>query len=165
MSGRRPCHTHPGPRSATSRCAAKDDLEAADASVWRDIFDVNVIGAWQLTTAAVPHLRESGAGSIVNVSSVSATRALGSSSPTPSARPPGRHSGGPRRGGPVPDTGDLYDRRCHHGRRRPPHRLSARAPRRWTPAASAAAVSSEAHPRPSRDWHWPPSPAPRPRRA
>ncbi|MEU3898611.1 SDR family oxidoreductase [Streptomyces sp. NPDC045251] len=67
--------------AGTTRFIPLDDLEAADASVWRDIFDVNVIGASQLTTAAVPHLRESGAGSIVNVSSVSATRALGSSIP------------------------------------------------------------------------------------
>ncbi|RKT03011.1 ketoreductase RED2 [Streptomyces sp. 3211.6] len=57
------------------------DLEAADAAAWREIFDVNVIGAWQMITAAVPHLRESGAGCVVNISSVSATRALGSSVP------------------------------------------------------------------------------------
>ncbi|MER7763919.1 SDR family oxidoreductase [Streptomyces sp. NPDC097619] len=58
-----------------------DDLEAADAEVWRRILDVNVIGVWQMTTAAAPHLRASGAGAVVNVSSVSATRALGSSVP------------------------------------------------------------------------------------
>ncbi len=57
------------------------DLEAADAKAWREIFDVNVVGAWQMITAAVPHLRASGAGSVVNISSVSATRALGSSVP------------------------------------------------------------------------------------
>lgn len=61
------------------------DLDAADADAWREIFEVNVIGTWQLITAAAPHLRESGAngspGSIVNISSVSATRALGSSIP------------------------------------------------------------------------------------
>ncbi|MFF2197918.1 SDR family NAD(P)-dependent oxidoreductase [Streptomyces sp. NPDC058157] len=57
------------------------DLEAADARAWREIFDVNVIGAWQMITAAAPHLKASGAGSVVNISSVSATRALGSSVP------------------------------------------------------------------------------------
>ncbi|MFJ8080107.1 SDR family NAD(P)-dependent oxidoreductase [Streptomyces sp. NPDC096205] len=57
------------------------DLDAVDASVWREIFDVNVIGAWQVTIAAVPHLRRSDSASVVNVSSVSATRALGSSVP------------------------------------------------------------------------------------
>ncbi|MFD7031645.1 SDR family NAD(P)-dependent oxidoreductase [Streptomyces sp. NPDC059917] len=58
-----------------------DDLDAADADAWRDIFEVNVLGTWQMVTAAAPHLRESGAASIVNISSVSATRALGSSVP------------------------------------------------------------------------------------
>ncbi|MFD0379849.1 SDR family NAD(P)-dependent oxidoreductase [Streptomyces sp. NPDC127112] len=57
------------------------DLEAADARAWREIFDVNVVGTWQMITAAVPHLRESGAGAVVNISSVSATRAMGSSVP------------------------------------------------------------------------------------
>ncbi|MEV7723344.1 SDR family oxidoreductase [Streptomyces sp. NPDC087917] len=67
--------------AGVTRFIPLDDLEAADADVWRRIFDVNVIGAWQVITAAVPHLRRSGAGSIVNVSSVSAARALGSSVP------------------------------------------------------------------------------------
>ncbi|MEU6658336.1 SDR family oxidoreductase [Streptomyces sp. NPDC046821] len=67
--------------AGTTRFIPLSDLDAADADVWRDIFDVNVIGAWQLTTAAVPHLRESGAASVVNISSVSATRAMGSSVP------------------------------------------------------------------------------------
>ncbi|MCB5181269.1 SDR family NAD(P)-dependent oxidoreductase [Streptomyces antimicrobicus] len=67
--------------AGTTRFIPLDDLEAADASVWRDIFDVNVLGPWQMITAAAPHLRTSGAGCVVNVSSVSATRALGSSVP------------------------------------------------------------------------------------
>lgn len=62
------------------------DLDAADADAWREIFEVNVVGTWQMITAATPHLRASGengsgAGSIINISSVSATRALGSSIP------------------------------------------------------------------------------------
>ncbi|MFD8948594.1 SDR family NAD(P)-dependent oxidoreductase [Streptomyces xanthophaeus] len=67
--------------AGVTRFVPLDDLEAADAEVWREIFDVNVIGAWQMITAAAPHLRASGAGSVINVSSVSATRALGSSVP------------------------------------------------------------------------------------
>ncbi|MEU9106794.1 glucose 1-dehydrogenase [Streptomyces xanthophaeus] len=67
--------------AGVTRFVPLDDLEGADAEVWREIFDVNVIGAWQMITAAAPHLRASGAGSVVNVSSVSATRALGSSVP------------------------------------------------------------------------------------
>ncbi|WP_371616970.1 SDR family NAD(P)-dependent oxidoreductase [Streptomyces sp. NBC_00454] len=60
------------------------DLDAADAEAWREIFEVNVVGTWQMITAATPHLREStepGGASIINISSVSATRALGSSIP------------------------------------------------------------------------------------
>ncbi|MEU6893057.1 SDR family oxidoreductase [Streptomyces sp. NPDC046557] len=67
--------------AGVTRFIPLDDLEAADADTWREIFDVNVIGAWQMITAAVPHLRESGAGSIINISSVSGSRALGSSVP------------------------------------------------------------------------------------
>ncbi|MGW7082913.1 SDR family NAD(P)-dependent oxidoreductase [Streptomyces sp. NPDC054871] len=67
--------------AGATRFIPLNDLEAADADVWRSIFEVNIIGAWQMTTAAVPNLRASGAGAIINVSSVSATRALGSSIP------------------------------------------------------------------------------------
>lgn len=67
--------------AGTTRFIPLDDLDAADVEVWREIFDVNVFGAWQLTAAAVPHLRKSDAASVVNISSVSATRALGSSVP------------------------------------------------------------------------------------
>ncbi|MFD3699883.1 SDR family NAD(P)-dependent oxidoreductase [Streptomyces sp. NPDC058646] len=67
--------------AGVTRFVPLDDLEAADADTWRRIFDVNVIGAWQMITAAAPHLRASGAGSVVNVSSVAGTRALGSSVP------------------------------------------------------------------------------------
>ncbi|MFJ6793776.1 SDR family NAD(P)-dependent oxidoreductase [Streptomyces sp. NPDC091268] len=67
--------------AGTTRFIALDDLDGADADAWREIFEVNVIGVWQMITAATPHLRASGAASIINVSSVSATRALGSSIP------------------------------------------------------------------------------------
>ncbi|MET9963088.1 glucose 1-dehydrogenase [Streptomyces sp. NPDC006326] len=67
--------------AGVTRFVPLDDLDGADADAWREIFDVNVIGTWQMITAATPHLRASGDASIVNVSSVSATRALGSSVP------------------------------------------------------------------------------------
>ncbi|KOV65492.1 SDR family NAD(P)-dependent oxidoreductase [Streptomyces sp. MMG1121] len=67
--------------AGTTRFIPLDDLAAADATAWREIFDVNVFGVWQLTAAAVPYLRKSEAAAIVNVSSVSAIRALGSSIP------------------------------------------------------------------------------------
>jgi len=57
------------------------DLEAVTPDVWRRILDVNVIGTWQVTVAALPHLRASGAGSIVNVTSLAGVRQTGSSIP------------------------------------------------------------------------------------
>jgi ketoreductase RED2 len=58
-----------------------DDFETASPEVFRRLFDVNVIGAWQVTVAALPHLRATGAGSIVNVSSLAGVRPTGSSIP------------------------------------------------------------------------------------
>jgi ketoreductase RED2 len=49
--------------------------------VWRRIFELNVFGTWQLTVAAVPHLRASADGAVVNVSSLAGHRAAGSSIP------------------------------------------------------------------------------------
>ena len=67
--------------AGTTAVIPHGDLEAATADVWRRIFDVNVIGTWQLTVAAVPHLRAAGRGQVVNVSSLAGTRPVGSSIP------------------------------------------------------------------------------------
>lgn len=60
---------------------AHRDLQGASPEVWRRIFDVNVVGTWQVTVAAVPHLRASGRGQVVNVSSLAGERPTGSSIP------------------------------------------------------------------------------------
>jgi len=57
------------------------DLEAATADVFRRLYDVNVVGTWQLTIAAMPHLRERADGCVVNVSSLAGVRPTGSSIP------------------------------------------------------------------------------------
>jgi len=57
------------------------DLDAATPEIWRRILDVNVIGTWQVTVAAVPHLRSSDDGVVVNVSSIAGHAATGSSIP------------------------------------------------------------------------------------
>jgi ketoreductase RED2 len=67
--------------AGTTAVIPHGDLEAATADVWRRIFDVNVIGTWQLTVAAVPHLRVSGRGQVINVSSLAGSRPVGSSIP------------------------------------------------------------------------------------
>lgn len=57
------------------------DLDAVTTEVWRRILDTNLLGTWYVTKAAVPHLRESGAGHVVNVTSLAGVRPLGSSIP------------------------------------------------------------------------------------
>jgi ketoreductase RED2 len=58
-----------------------DDFVAASPEVFRRLFEVNVIGTWQVTVAALPHLKATGAGGIVNVSSLAGVRPTGSSIP------------------------------------------------------------------------------------
>ncbi len=67
--------------AGTTAVIPHPDLEAATPAVWRRIFDVNVIGTWQVTVAAVPHLRASGDGVVVNVSSMAGHTTRGSSIP------------------------------------------------------------------------------------
>jgi ketoreductase RED2 len=67
--------------AGTTEVISHSDLEAATPDIWRRIFDVNVIGTWQVTVAAVDHLRSSGRGQVINVSSVAGERPTGSSIP------------------------------------------------------------------------------------
>lgn len=67
--------------AGTTRLIPHADLEAASVEVWQEILDVNLLAPWQLTVAAVPHLRAAGAGCIVNISSVAGVRPAGSSIP------------------------------------------------------------------------------------
>jgi ketoreductase RED2 len=67
--------------AGTTHMIPHGDLEAATPDIWRHIFDVNVIGTWQVTVAAVPHLRASGHGQVINVSSIAGQRPTGSSIP------------------------------------------------------------------------------------
>ena len=55
------------------------DLDGLDKSDFERIFGVNVVGSFQMTRAAVPALKSSGHGSIVNVSSYSGMSGMGSS--------------------------------------------------------------------------------------
>ncbi len=56
------------------------DLATADVEAWREIFEVNFFGTWQVSVAAMAALKVS-RGSIVNVSSIAASRPVGSSIP------------------------------------------------------------------------------------
>jgi ketoreductase RED2 len=67
--------------AATTAVIPHDDVAAVDADLWRRILDVNIVGPWQMISAALPALRQAGPGSIVNVASVAGLRPVGSSLP------------------------------------------------------------------------------------
>jgi ketoreductase RED2 len=60
---------------------AHDDLEAVTEEVWSRILRVNLVGTWNVTRAAVPHLRARGDGVVVNITSIAGVRPVGSSVP------------------------------------------------------------------------------------
>lgn len=65
--------------AGTTKFAAHDDLEALDARDFERIFAVNVIGAFQMTRAVAPAMKQRGAGAVVNISSVAGVMGNGSS--------------------------------------------------------------------------------------
>jgi len=67
--------------AGTTKVIPHDDLEAVSDDVWDRILKVNVVGTWNVSRAAVAALRETGAGSIVNITSVAGVRPTGSSIP------------------------------------------------------------------------------------
>ena len=64
-----------------TRVIPHDDLDAVTDEVWTEILGVNLLGTWHVTRAAVPHLKESRNGSVINVSSLAGLRPVGSSVP------------------------------------------------------------------------------------
>ena len=68
--------------AGTTQVIPHEDLDAVTDEVWRRILDVNVLGTWYVTRAAVPALRAAGRGAtVVNVTSLAGVRPLGSSLP------------------------------------------------------------------------------------
>jgi 3-oxoacyl-[acyl-carrier protein] reductase len=65
--------------AGTTVSADARDLDALSADDFRRLYDVNLIGAYQMTRAAVAALRASGRGSVVNTSSIAGLTGLGSS--------------------------------------------------------------------------------------
>jgi len=55
------------------------DLEALTDEIFRKTFDVNVFGTWWLTKRAMPHLKQSPDGNVVNITSIAGVRPVGSS--------------------------------------------------------------------------------------
>ncbi len=62
-----------------TKFAPASDLDALDAEDFQRIYAVNVIGAYQMTRACVPAMKKQGAASVVNISSLSGVRGVGSS--------------------------------------------------------------------------------------
>lgn len=65
--------------AGTTKFASAADLEALSAEDFAAIYAVNVVGPFQMTRAAAPALKASGAGAVVNVSSFAALSGIGSS--------------------------------------------------------------------------------------
>jgi NAD(P)-dependent dehydrogenase (short-subunit alcohol dehydrogenase family) len=68
--------------AGTTRVIPHADLEAATPEIWGEIYAINVIAPFVLTTAAAPHLRAAPAGGVVvNIGSLAGIRQAGSSIP------------------------------------------------------------------------------------
>jgi ketoreductase RED2 len=55
------------------------DLDGLTDEIFDKTFQVNVYGTWWLTKAAIPHLRTSDDGNVVNITSIAGVRPVGSS--------------------------------------------------------------------------------------
>jgi ketoreductase RED2 len=67
--------------AGTTEVIVHHDLDAVTDEIWDRILRVNVVGTWNVTRAAVPHVRASGDGAIVNITSLAGVRPTGSSIP------------------------------------------------------------------------------------
>lgn len=65
--------------AGVTKFAAAADLDGLDAEDFQRIYAVNVIGPYQMIRACVPAMKKQGGGAIVNVSSISGVRGIGSS--------------------------------------------------------------------------------------
>jgi ketoreductase RED2 len=67
--------------AGTTNVIPHGDLDAVTDEIFRRILDTNLLGTWYLTRAALPYLKQSSAGVVVNVTSVAGIRPTGSSIP------------------------------------------------------------------------------------
>lgn len=65
--------------AATTKTIPQADLEALTGEEFHRIYAINVVGTFQMTRAAARHLKASGNGAVVNISSIGAWRGNGSS--------------------------------------------------------------------------------------
>lgn len=67
--------------AGVTKVIAHHDLDAVTEDVFRRILDVNVIGTFEMTKLALPHLRSTGDAAVVNITSIAGIRQFGSSVP------------------------------------------------------------------------------------
>jgi 3-oxoacyl-[acyl-carrier protein] reductase len=65
--------------AGTTRFVSHGDLEGLDAEAFTRTYAVNVIGAFQMTRAVAPAMRDRGQGAVVNISSLAGVMGTGSS--------------------------------------------------------------------------------------
>ncbi|MBW1836579.1 MAG: SDR family oxidoreductase [Deltaproteobacteria bacterium] len=65
--------------AGTTKFCDHNDLDGLEKEDFLHIYAVNVIGPYQMIRAAVPHMKKSGRGSVVNVASIAAITGIGSS--------------------------------------------------------------------------------------
>jgi ketoreductase RED2 len=67
--------------AGTTTVIPHHDLDAVTTEMWERILRVNVLGSWNVVQAAAPHLRATGEGVIVKVTSLAGVRPTGSCIP------------------------------------------------------------------------------------
>jgi ketoreductase RED2 len=67
--------------AGTTTVIPHHDLDAVTTEIWERILRVNLLGTWNVIQAAAPHLRATGEGVIINVSSFAGVRPTGSCIP------------------------------------------------------------------------------------
>lgn len=67
--------------AATTVTIPHRDLASADGDVWSSLLQTNLLGPWRLIQELAPALEAHGHGNIVNIGSIAASRALGTSIP------------------------------------------------------------------------------------
>ncbi len=67
--------------AGTTKVIPHHDLDAATTEIWERILRVNLLGTWNVIQAAAPHLRATGDGVILNITSLAGVRPTGSSIP------------------------------------------------------------------------------------
>ena len=70
--------------AGTTSVIPHHDFDALEPEIWRRILDVNVVGTFLMSRAALPHLsqrQDEGGGTITNITSIAGLRQVGSSIP------------------------------------------------------------------------------------